>query len=220
MYTPSAFELTDPDSQWQFIDHYPLGTLIVHEKGDLLATHLPFLQQREPAQGAGLLQAHIARNNAEFACLPDGTAVLAVFQGPHAYISPSWYPTKASTQGKAVPTWNYVSVHVHGKLTVKTDPAWLLEHLERQTARYEQGRPDPWSIHDAPRDYIDTMRQHIVGLEISIERIEGKAKLSQNRPLADRQGVIHGLTDPLQPSIGSVFNGEIARLMRNSLKPD
>ncbi len=216
MYTPSAFELTDLDLQRQVIDHYPLGTLVVQEKGDLLATHLPFLQQ-QPAHGAGLLQAHIARNNAEFACLPDGAAVLVVFQGPHAYISPSWYPTKASMQDKAVPTWNYVSVHVHGRLSIKTDPAWLLEHLGRQTARYELGRPDPWSIHDAPRDYIDMMLQHIVGLEICIERIEGKAKLSQNRPLADRQGVIQGLTDPLQPSIGSPFNREIARLMRNSL---
>lgn len=219
MYTPHAFELTDLGSQQQIIDRYPFGTLVTQGNGDLVATHLPFLLSQNDS-GPGALQAHIAKNNKEFACMPDGTPVLAMFHGPHAYISPSWYPTKKITQGKAVPTWNYVSVHVHGRLSIKTDPAWLLEHLEQQTTRYEHGRPDSWSISDAPSDYIEMMLQHIVGIEISITKIVGKTKLSQNRPLIDQQSVIQGLTDPRQPLMGSVFNQEIASLMQARLDND
>jgi transcriptional regulator len=216
MYTPSAFELTDLGSQHQIIYDYPLGTVISHGTSGLVATHLPFFLDTS-APNPGTLQAHIARNNAEFFSLPDESPVLVVFQGPHAYISPSWYPSKAITQGKAVPTWNYVSVHVHGTLTIKADQAWLRRHLAQQTARYEDGRPNPWSIEDAPPDYIDMMLQHIAGVEISITRIEGKQKLSQNRPVGDRQEVIQELNNPLQPIIGSTFGREIARLMQDSL---
>ena len=213
MYTPAAFELTDLASQQKLIQRYPFGTLIAQRDGGLIATHLPFLLASAD-NAAGALQAHIAKNNTEFASLPDGTQVLIIFQGPHAYISPSWYPTKAATQGKAVPTWNYVSVHVHGTLSVKTETAWLLKHLEQQTDRYEAGRPDAWSIHDAPGDYINMMLGHIVGLEISINCIEGKEKLSQNRHAVDQQGVIQGLTSTLEPSASADFNHEIARLMK------
>lgn len=217
MYTPRSFELTDLSSQHAVIHNYPLGTLVVQGNDGLCATHLPFLLDAT-SHPLGLLQAHVAKSNAEFSSLLDETPILAIFQGPHAYISPSWYPTKVSTGGKAVPTWNYVSVHVHGTLSIKSGPEWLLAHLEQQTSRYEQGRPDPWSINDAPADYMKTMLDHIVGLEITITRIEAKEKLSQNRPGIDQQGVIQGLNDPLQPVIGSVFNREIARLMQEKLK--
>ncbi|NYT61467.1 FMN-binding negative transcriptional regulator [Alcaligenaceae bacterium] len=218
MYTPSAFELTDFNLQQQVIHNYPLGTLIAQGASGLAATHLPFLFDSIGGQQSGLLQAHIAKTNTEFSLFPDNTPVLAVFQGPHAYISPSWYPTKASTGGKAVPTWNYVAVHVHGTLSVKADPAWLLQHLEKQTKRYELGRLHPWSLSDSPADYMKTMLDHIVGLEISITRIEGKAKLSQNRPLVDQKSVIQALNNPSEPAIGSVFNQEIARLMQQRLQ--
>jgi transcriptional regulator len=216
MYTPSAFELDDPLGQQQLINGYPFATLTAHGAQGLFATHIPFLLDLQ--QGShGVLQAHIAKNNSEFAGCPDGTPVLVVFQGPSAYISPSWYPTKKSSNGKAVPTWNYVAVHVHGVLCHQGEAAWLMDHLGRMTLRHEQNRPDPWSIKDAPADYIDTMVQHIVGLEIAITRIEGKAKLSQNRPAVDQQGVVHGLNDPLEPIGPGRSGGEVARLMQARL---
>lgn len=212
MYTPKSFELNDAISQYQLIHEYPFGTLVSLCDGALAATHLPLLIA-ENAAGDRVLQAHVARNNSEFALLQDGSAVLAVFHGPHAYISPSWYPTKASTHGKAVPTWNYVAVHVHGTMTTHSDPAWLLEHLTRQTERYEHNRPDPWSITDAPPDYIETMLKSIVGLEITVQRIEGKEKLSQNRPAADQQGVIDSLRDTQDSALQTALNSEVARRM-------
>lgn len=220
MYTPSAFQLTDFNSQQQVIHSYPLGALIVQGNKQLTATHLPLLFIPDSNKGFGSLQAHIAKNNEEFSLLPDETPVLVVFQGPHAYISPSWYPTKASTGGKAVPTWNYVAVHVHGKLSVKTDTEWLLEHLAKQTTRYEEGRIQPWSLSDAPPDYMQTMLSHIVGLEISITGIEGKEKLSQNRPVVDQKSIVQALNNPREPAIGSVFNQEIAMLMEKRLKSE
>jgi len=180
--------------------------------GALAATHLPLLIA-ENAAGSRVLQAHVARNNSEFALLQDGSPVLAIFHGPHAYISPSWYPSKISTQGKAVQTWNYVAVHVHGTLTTHTDPAWLLEHLRCQTERYEHNRPDPWSITDAPSDYIEMMLKNIVGLEITAQRIEGKEKLSQNRSAADQQGVIESLRDTKDSVFQTALNSEVARRM-------
>lgn len=212
MYTPKAFEQNDPATQYQLINDYPFGTLVSHAEGKLAATHLPFLVDKNN-NGTSVLQAHIAKNNNEFALLPDGSSVLAIFHGPNAYISPSWYPSKASTNGKAVPTWNYASVHVHGVLTIKTDRIWLLEHLNSQTNRYEQNQRTPWSVDDAPMDYIDLMLSAIVGLEIVVTRIEAKEKLSQNRPIADRQGVIDLLPSSYSSPLQTAMNIEIARLM-------
>lgn len=212
MYTPKAFELNDPVSQYQVIRNYPFGTLVSHGIGALAATHLPLLLV-DNENGTPVLQAHIARNNDEFALLPDGTPVLAIFHGPHAYISPGWYPTKESSNGKAVPTWNYVSVHVHGVLKIKTDRTWLRDHLMRQTERYERAQEIPWSIDDAPPEFIDVMLKSIVGLEITITRIEAKEKLSQNRPAIDRQGVIDALPGSPSSTLQSALNLEIARLM-------
>ncbi|RTZ43418.1 FMN-binding negative transcriptional regulator [Candidimonas sp. SYP-B2681] len=217
MYTPGSFELTDLHIQHQLIEDYPFGTLTVHGSTGLAATHLPFLLT-EPQRGLGTLQAHVARSNTEFGLLADATPVLVIFQGPHAYISPSWYPSKKSLGGKAVPTWNYVSVHVHGMLSTTTSPEWLLTHLEHQTNRFEKGRADPWKISDAPADYINTMLNNIVGLEISITSVEAKQKLSQNRPMLDQQGVIHGLLQHSDSPTSSHFNEDIARLMRSNLE--
>ena len=117
---------------------------------------------------------------------------LAIFLGPHAYVSPNWYPSKAET-GKAVPTWNYITVHAHGRLTVRDDPAWLRAHVGALSAAHEAGRAVPWSVEDAPDDYIESMLRAIVGFELSITRLEGKWKLSQNRGAADRDGVREAL---------------------------
>lgn len=212
MYTPKAFELNDPDLQHQLIHEYPFGTLVSEGKDKLAATHLPFLLTAG-SQGKRLLQAHIAKSNSEFSQLRDGTPVLAVFHGPQAYVSPSWYPSKASTHGKAVPTWNYVAIHVHGTMTTQTDPAWLLEHLRQQTERYERNQPNPWSIDDAPPDYIDAMLRGIIGLEITITCIEAKQKLSQNRSLVDQQSVAESLRHADGSPLQRALNGEISRLM-------
>ena len=216
MYTPKAFELTDQASQYQVIREYPLGTLVSGGKDKLVATHLPFLVTTDALQNV-VLQAHIARSNAEFSRLGEGTPVLAIFQGPHSYVSPSWYPSKASSNGKAVPTWNYVAVHVHGTLTIQSDPAWLLEHLRLQTERYEKTQPNPWSIDDAPVDYIDAMLRSIVGIEITITDVEAKEKLSQNRPLADQQGVIDSLTKGESSGLQKALSGEIAQRMKANI---
>jgi transcriptional regulator len=122
----------------------------------------------------------------------DGAPVLVVFQGPQGYISPNWYPSKHET-GREVPTWNYTVVHVHGRLRVVDDAAWVRAQLEALTDHHESGQPQPWKISDAPEDHVEKLLGAIVGIEIAIERIEGKFKLSQNHPARNREGVIAGL---------------------------
>jgi transcriptional regulator len=136
------------------------------------------------------LQGHVARGN-ELA-KKSGADVLLMFQGPDGYISPNWYPSKQVT-GREVPTWNYAVVHVHGTLRVIEDTQWLRRLLERLTGHHEAGQPHPWRLDDAPADYIEATLRGIVGIEVAIERIEGKFKLSQNHPAANRRGVIDGL---------------------------
>jgi transcriptional regulator len=214
MYTPRAFELNDVDAQKRIIEANPLGTLVAHGPGGLTATHLPFVLEGSAMPGLRL-HAHISRNNLEFAELPSGSSVLAIFRGPNAYVSPSWYPSKAANQGKAVPTWNYVSVHVHGTLKQVDDPAWLMRHLEAQTLKHEGNRSQPWSMNDAPPEYIDAMVKQIVGLEITVERIEAKAKLSQNRPIEDQQGVLAALSEGPVTDMASAMSHAVARLIAN-----
>ena len=124
--------------------------------------------------------------------LSEPVDAIVLVDGPDGYVSPSWYPSK-SESGEVVPTWNYVSVHLHGRLSVVHDAEWLREMVESLTVRYESEREQPWSVDDAPADYLDRMLRGIVGVEFVVERVEGKAKLSQNRSEADRAGVIAGL---------------------------
>lgn len=166
------------------IRHIGFGTLITHGEGGLGADHVPMLLEAE----AGVLRGHIARANPLWRNLKPGAQALAVFLGPDAYVSPSWYPSKAET-GKAVPTWNYLTVHVRGTLTFSENPDWLRAHVAALSAAHEAGREQPWSIDDAPASYIDGMLRAIVGFELSIASLEGKWKLSQNRSPADREAV-------------------------------
>jgi transcriptional regulator len=136
------------------------------------------------------LHGHVARGN-ELA-KADGAEVLVIFRGPDAYVSPNWYPSKHVT-GREVPTWNYAVVHMHGRLRVIEDPIWLRALLERLTDRHETGQAAPWRVDDAPADHVEKLLGAIVGLEIAIERTEGKFKLSQNHPAANRAGVVDGL---------------------------
>ena len=184
MYTPRHFAETRMDVLHGLIHDYPFATVLTNTAESLVANHLPF----ELVGGA--LHGHVARGN-ELARL-DGAEVLVVFRGPDGYISPNWYPTKQETH-REVPTWNYAVAHVHGRLKVVEDAAWLRTLLERLTDRHEASEPQPWRVADAPDDHIEKSLRAIVGIEIAIERIEGKFKLSQNHPERNRLGVIAGL---------------------------
>ena len=163
---------------------YPFATLVTHGDAGIAANHLPWELVGDHLHG------HVARGN-ELA-RADGAEVLVIFRGPEGYVSPNWYPSKHET-GREVPTWNYAVVHVHGRLRVVEDHGWLRQLLERLTDRHEAGQPKPWHVSDAPADHIEKSLGGIVGLDISIERIEGKFKLSQNHPAANRAGVVDGL---------------------------
>lgn len=184
MYAPKSFRETRSEVLRDLVRAYPFATVVVQAQGGLVANHLPF------EWNDNVLQAHVARGN-ELAAM-DGAPVLVVFQGPQGYISPNWYPSKHET-GREVPTWNYTVVHVHGRLRVVDDAAWVRAQLEALTDHHESGQPQPWKISDAPEDHVEKLLGAIVGIEIAIERIEGKFKLSQNHPTRNREGVIAGL---------------------------
>ena len=184
MYTPGHFRETRAEALHGLIREYPFATVVTRAADGLTANHLPF----ELVDGA--LHGHVARGN-ELARM-DGAEVLLVFRGPDGYVSPNWYPTKHET-GREVPTWNYAVVHVHGRLRVIEDAAWLRRLLETLTDHHEAAQPQPWKVSDAPADHIEKSLRAIVGIEVAIERIEGKFKLSQNHPDGNRAGVIAGL---------------------------
>lgn len=173
----------------QLITDYPLGTVITLGAAGLAVNHIPFLVDRQ-AGPQGTLRGHVARANPLWR--DAGGECIIVFQGPQQYISPNWYPGKHQT-GKAVPTWNYAVVHAHGQLRVIDDPAWLRQMVSDLTDQHEQRQAIPWQLSDAPADYTDQMLSMIVGIELSVVQLVGKWKVSQNRPTADRLGVVAGL---------------------------
>jgi transcriptional regulator len=184
MYVPSYFRETCRESLHGLIRVYPFATVVTQSVMGLAANHLPLELVGDQLHG------HVARGN-ELARL-DGAEVLLVFQGPDGYISPNWYPSKHET-GREVPTWNYALVHVHGRLRVIDDTVWMRQLLERLTARHEGTQPVPWTLEQAPADHIEKMLRVVVGLEVAIDHIEGKFKLSQNHPVRNRDGVLAGL---------------------------
>ena len=168
-----------------------LGEIRLGPNG-LVANHYPFVLDRAGSP-LGTLRAHMARANDQWKHLDGEREALVIFQGVDAYITPTWYATKAETQ-KAVPTWNYTIVHVYGTPRIVDDAAWLERHVTELTNRHEGSQPEPWQVTDAPADFIASMLKAIVGIELVISRIEGKTKASQNRPEIDRAGVIQGLS--------------------------
>lgn len=192
MYVPGHFKENDIDKLRQYIRDYGFGLLIVADKDGIDANHVPIHLTSEHGDSIGRLQCHLARANPVWRRLRDGARVLVVFQGPDAYISPSWYETKAET-GRVVPTWNYLAVHAEGKARVIEDPVWLANHLRRLTDQYESGRPSPWSVDDAPTDFTDRLVKAIVGVEVEVESLTGKLKASQNQPDRNRASVKAGL---------------------------
>src|SRR5579885_1890699 len=173
------------------------GSLVTAGPNGPEASHIPMFLDPEPAP-FGTLRAHVARANGQAREFEPGMPALAIFTGPHHYISPSWYPSKTE-HGRVVPTWNYVVVHARGPLQVIHDPHWLKRNVSELTAAHEAGFANPWKVSDAPADFIDNLVNAIVGIEIPIATLEGKCKASQNRPEADRLGVIAGLRELKTP---------------------
>jgi transcriptional regulator len=191
MYNPAPFVENRTDTLHAFIREHPFAALVTWGPNGLLATHAPMLLDAD-AKPQSVLRCHIARANPQWRELQSSPAALVIFSGPHHYISPSWYPS-TQEHGRVVPTWNYVAVHVWGRARIFEDPDLLMPYLRELTREHEAGLEKPWSIDDAPPQFIDTMAKAIVAIEIVIERIAGKWKLGQNRSSEDRAGAIQGL---------------------------
>jgi transcriptional regulator len=191
MYLPKSFEETRTDVLHDLIRERSFGTLVVLTDHGLNVDHLPFLVDGA-ASPLGVLRGHVARANSVWRTKLPETDAVAIFQGPERYITPSWYATKQET-GKVVPTWNYVVVHAHGSLRFVEDREWLRDHVTRLSEHHEAEREKPWKVSDAPEDFVSKLLESIVGVEITIGRLEGKWKLGQNRPERDRHGMIDGL---------------------------
>jgi transcriptional regulator len=189
MYVPEHFRESRIDALQALIRRHPLAVLIANTDSGLSADHIP-MQLR--AGSGWQLRGHVARANPLWGRLAAGSQILAIFRGAEHYVSPSWYASKAE-HGMVVPTWNYAAVHVTGSIRFIEDPAWLLALVESLTDAHEQGRADRWHVTDAPADYRDGRLRAIVGFEIAVTSIIGKFKSSQNRPAADRAGVVRGL---------------------------
>ena len=211
MYVPKQFEEHRVEVLHRFIGDHPFGSMVTRTADGLDANHLPFEVDPEPAP-FGTLRGHVARANPVWREFDPEVPALVIFRGPDAYVSPSWYPSKAEA-GKAVPTWNYAVVHAHGPVRVIEDRQWLRSFLERLTDRHEAGRDVPWAMSDAPEEFIEGLLNAIVGIEIPITRLVGKWKASQNRPAPDRSGVIDGLS-----AEGGVTNA-MAELVRERSEP-
>jgi transcriptional regulator len=194
MYTPKHFEQTDQRALWDFIEEHAFGTLLTVAAGRPTLSHLPFLPDRD----AGVLHCHVSRANTHWQDIERTPQVLAIFTGPHGYVSPTWYAERGG-----VPTWNYSVVHVHGSAQAVDDAERTRKHVEALAAKYERGRAAPW----VP-DYDTRRLAGIVGIDIHVTSLEGKFKLSQNRSAADRERVVAALT-----ASGSEADAALASLM-------
>jgi transcriptional regulator len=211
VYVPDHSRPTDDDVR-TLLANLGAAELITATADGLLATYLPLLHEPPGAStesgSYGRLLGHVARNNRQWKVPPIDEA-LVIARGPDAYISPAWYATKRE-HGRVVPTWNYVTAHVHGRLVVHDDRDWVEANVRALVAHHEGRRPHPWSVDDAPSDYVEGQLRAIVGVEVVISRIEAKLKLSQNRSLADVEGVIEGLV--AEGGAGSMATAAAMRL--------
>jgi transcriptional regulator len=187
----------------------PFATLVSAGPAGLIATHLPTVLKDDGPNGT--IECHVARANPHWKEL--GGEALMIFQGPQTYITPNWYPSKAE-HGKVVPTWNYAVVHAYGRAEAMDDVRWLRRHVGELTAQQEAGETKPWAVTDAPDSFVAGMARAIVGIRLPIARLEGKWKMSQNRELKDRAGVIEGLD---RRDAGD--DSEIAGLVRREMPP-
>jgi transcriptional regulator len=193
MYLPSHFEETRFEVLHQLMRERPLATLVTLGAAGLNANHLPFELDSEPLPN-GTLRCHVARANPVWRDYSRDTEALVIFHGPQVYISPSWYETKKQS-GEVVPTYNYAVVHAYGALRIIDNRTWLRGLVTRLTERFESASSAPWRVSDAPEDFIDKQLGAIVGIEITITKLAGKWKVSQNRPALDRAGVVEALSE-------------------------
>jgi transcriptional regulator len=208
MYVPASFGVSDERTLELFIERYDFATLTSWSPAGLLASHIPIVLER--AGGKPVLRGHLARANDHWRQFDGSTDALAIFHGPHAYVSPTWYATSP-----AVPTWNYGAVHVYGKPRVSEDREFVAATLRSLVAKHEGNRAKPWRIEDLTADYYEKMTRAIVAFEMPIDRIEGKFKLGQNRSVEDRLGTIRGLTAEASPDADA-----LAEFMRAHAKAD
>ena len=191
MYLPEYFRENEIPVLHEAIRKCRLATLVTLNAGAIVASHIPMMLDPEPAPN-GTIHCHLARANSQWRDVAPDTEALAIFQGPDAYITPSWYAAKRET-GKVVPTWNYVAIHAYGRVRFFDDAERLRGLVTRLTELHDGERPAPWAVADAPAGYIDAMLKAIVGVELPISRLEGKWKMNQNRRESDIEGVIEGL---------------------------
>jgi len=190
MHRPDHFRIEDVQEMHALMRARPFAALVSAGASGLYGTHLPTVLKDEGSYGT--IECHLARANPHWKDLAEGGEAMMIFQGPEGYITPNWYATKAQT-GKAVPTWNYAIVHAYGRPSVMKEKEWLLRHVTELSEQQERSEPQPWAVSDAPESYIDVMLRGIIGFRFEITRLEGKWKMSQNREMQDRSGVIDGL---------------------------
>lgn len=206
MYVPVHFEENRPEALFALIRSHPLATLVSHGDDGLIASHVPMALEVDET-GQATLACHLARANPHCAHALAGREVLAIFQGAEAYVSPGWYASKRE-HGKVVPTWNYVAVHCTGRFETFGERETLHAHVAALSDRHEAGQAHPWAVADAPPDFVAMQLRAILGVRIPVTRMEGKWKMSQNRPESDRKGVVEGLS--AAPEEGS---REVAQVM-------
>jgi transcriptional regulator len=193
MYVNPRHRLTDREALFALMTSQPLGAWVCPGREGLIANHVPFLLDRSRGP-FGTLIGHVSRANSVWRELGAAGPSVVMFQGPQAYITPGWYPGKAG-HGEVVPTWNYVVAHAHGVARAVDDRDWLFDMLKRLVTAHEAARPSPWSVSDAPAPFLDKMMRAIVGIEIRIDRLEGKLKASQDEAMPDRLGTVRGLRE-------------------------
>ena len=192
MYVPKHFEVTEVRNMHDLMRAFPLATVVTDSSKGMNANHIPMFLMDAP-QPYGSLRGHVARLNPVLEDISAKKEALVIFHGPNAYISPSWYATKQE-HGKVVPTWNYAVVHAYGQLQVVDDESFLIEQLEALTNAHEAGFDAPWAVADAPAEFTEKLMQSIVGVEMTITRLIGKWKVSQNQPEQNQNSLVEGLT--------------------------
>ena len=207
MYLPKHFSVDDPELLAQLIAEYPLATIVGSLENQLEINHLPLMLSSDRTK----LYGHIARVNPLVRVAgSSNTSVTAIFNGPQAYVTPAWYPSKKET-GKVVPTWNYAVVHAQGNIKLIEDVQWLRSHVAQMTNIHEPTYQSNWKLDDAPEDYVQTMLKAIIGIEIEVKSLVGKFKLSQNRPAEDYAAVVETIEKSPQ---------EVLQEMRRYMKPN
>ena len=208
MYLPPHFTAPDAGEVAAFVDAVAAADLVTFDGTKPVASLIPIIWDQDAGERSdtgnhGRLLGHLALANPQWESVTAGTTALAIVHGPQAYVSPNWYPSKAR-HGRVVPTWNYVTVHFTGPLTVHRDPEWIRDVVTRLTRRHEGSRPAPWAVTDAPPDYINGQLRGIVGVELTIATVEAKHKLSQNRGADDRASVAEALRAESGPGAAEI----------------